>query len=874
MNDLDTNDLSPPETVAKLRKKKLKRKKKAHVGCSCQKAIDFAQAVKAAIAAPKAPKAPAAHFTSGQSKWDEAKHRRMHGKFASTGGSARARFAHAKRHAKRIHQELLQKEKSARTSHEYHRQQAAEGYGNKIDLRNAAKHHEQINQRGATNAKRLKALKESQRQRIRQKTNKRGRQLAEEAAYFHHAAQHGIMTHAQAKQGIADREAKMNRLRQRWDRIKSTKAIGDDLKAIAAPKAPAGPKAQELVKHQHTGKLVSKKNKTGRTECSQAMSDWKRGHPTPQTFTTLAKCRAIAAGYRRAQGHREAGREAMAQTLEKRFSGQHVTQKERLARAQELWAQRASGKQTAAPQEGTQAPAQLKESTRDLINASRRNKTEYTSEQRTMAANSIRSERQADRETAQRQKQQEASIPLQRKRMDKNVVLAKQYLAGGGQLVNANPRRITTYTSPEHIVGTTRHGEIRVMERGKSVALPLSESKRLVQPARNARAAELRAQRAAKPAAQPKAELKPITRHLLKQAKENASWMTPQNRLDEANRIRGEKRAAQAKPAAPKAEGRGTAERLAKAKRLREQRSDTIYNAQKEKLLAGIKRFGGSRAKGAGTKLLNAKTQLHELEAQRAKPAPTQSVTVEQGGTVATQAARPSRLERAKRLVAKINAKHQTNLQRLKENNAAIENKPAVGKHIAKHGLVRGRIHDSYKRMDKAFRKVKQLEPNATPTPTPTTGSRGPLPKSSKPLATPGRSDTAPKPYVKPKAKPKAQGRGTAERLQAAKMLGGARNAVRNPPPVQGVSQKQIDYAASTRQRQVNATLDSGVRDSGTHAYRIHNALKDPYLSPEGREALLAERRALRRKTKNQRYQRLIQAGKLASQTQARAILG
>jgi hypothetical protein len=40
---------------------------------------------------------------------------------------------------------------------------------------------------------------------------------------------------------------------------------------------------------------------------------------------------------------------------------------------------------------------------------------------------------------------------------------------------------------------------------------------------------------------------------------------------------------------------------------------------------------------------------------------------------------------------------------------------------------------------------------------TPTTGIRGPLPKSSKPLATPGRSDTAPKPYVKPKVKEQAK---------------------------------------------------------------------------------------------------------------------
>ena len=110
--------------------------------------------------------------------------------------------------------------------------------------------------------------------------------------------------------------------------------------AIAAPKAAAAPKSADLVKHSQTGKLVSKRSKTGRTECSQAMSDWKRGHPTPQTFSTLAKCRSIAAGYKRAQGHREAGREAMAQSLEKRYSGQHVTVKERTARAQELKQQR------------------------------------------------------------------------------------------------------------------------------------------------------------------------------------------------------------------------------------------------------------------------------------------------------------------------------------------------------------------------------------------------------------------------------------------------------------------------------------------------------------------------------------------------------
>ena len=354
--------------------------------------------------------------------------------------------------------------------------------------------------------------------------------------------------------------------------------------AIAAPKAPTGPKAAELVKHQHTGKLTSKHSKTGRTECSQAMSDWKRGHPTPQTFTTLAKCRAIAAGYRRAQGHREAGREAMAQSLEKRYSGQHVTAKDRMARAKELRAQR-SGKPTA-------------------------------------AAGQARTERM-------------------RRWADKlGLGMSKGGKIEGMPLESLSKAR-------NEIAKTKREARV---ERGAASTSSVAQ-----QTAASPTLAKIRENRAKR-----KTEGVPVK-----------EW---------DGSVSGH---------------RTYAESVANAKKERDQRRASRQQGKVD--LAREDRYMRLGAMSDVSQNMEGRIRLAraaELRAQRAaRPTPTQSVTVEQGGTVATQAAKP------------------------------------------------------------------------------TTGTRGPLPKSSKPMATPGRTDTAPRPYVKPKEKPKAVGRGTQERLDRAERI-------------------------------------------------------------------------------------------------------
>jgi hypothetical protein len=89
-----------------------------------------------------------------------------------------------------------------------------------------------------------------------------------------------------------------------------------------------------------TGKLKSKKAKIG-GECSQAMSDWKTNGMTPRVAAILGRCRSRARLQGKATDHANAGREGMAANLQRRSEGQYVTVKERLARAKELRAKRA-----------------------------------------------------------------------------------------------------------------------------------------------------------------------------------------------------------------------------------------------------------------------------------------------------------------------------------------------------------------------------------------------------------------------------------------------------------------------------------------------------------------------------------------------------
>lgn len=88
------------------------------------------------------------------------------------------------------------------------------------------------------------------------------------------------------------------------------------------------------------GRLVSAKSRTGRSECSSAMSQWKTSGMTPQVAAILGKCRAIAHQKNRAAGARAAGNEAKAQHWEKNAE-RGMTMKARASKARELRAARA-----------------------------------------------------------------------------------------------------------------------------------------------------------------------------------------------------------------------------------------------------------------------------------------------------------------------------------------------------------------------------------------------------------------------------------------------------------------------------------------------------------------------------------------------------
>jgi GNAT superfamily N-acetyltransferase len=97
-------------------------------------------------------------------------------------------------------------------------------------------------------------------------------------------------------------------------------------------------RAQELVKHHATGKLVSKRSKSGDPRCSAAASAFARRKAGPADYATLARCRAMA------RGHKLAASEHRAK--------QGQTTQERTARAKEMVAKRKGGTPAAAKPPG------------------------------------------------------------------------------------------------------------------------------------------------------------------------------------------------------------------------------------------------------------------------------------------------------------------------------------------------------------------------------------------------------------------------------------------------------------------------------------------------------------------------------------------
>ena len=101
---------------------------------------------------------------------------------------------------------------------------------------------------------------------------------------------------------------------------------------------------------QVNGKHVSARSKTGDPKCSSAVSAWKTGHATSETFKTLAHCRAIARGAANAHRQRAAGHEARAQHLEHMIkSGKPLGAKDRAARAKALQGERAAKRKPVEP---------------------------------------------------------------------------------------------------------------------------------------------------------------------------------------------------------------------------------------------------------------------------------------------------------------------------------------------------------------------------------------------------------------------------------------------------------------------------------------------------------------------------------------------
>ena len=135
--------------------------------------------------------------------------------------------------------------------------------------------------------------------------------------------------------------------------------------AVSAPKKPKSASAPSAPKKP------TSKSKTGNSACSQAASNWQlaiRGKATiePDTYKTLAKCRAMTRTSKNAEGRARAGynlsdqgANAIKGRLQSRFDRNLITQKSRDARVKELLAGRAA-KQAAPVAKPAAAPAPAK----------------------------------------------------------------------------------------------------------------------------------------------------------------------------------------------------------------------------------------------------------------------------------------------------------------------------------------------------------------------------------------------------------------------------------------------------------------------------------------------------------------------------------
>lgn len=115
---------------------------------------------------------------------------------------------------------------------------------------------------------------------------------------------------------------------------------------LAKPKAKAAPK---------TPKKPTSRSKTGNAECSAAASTWQlslrgKATATAETYQTLAKCRALASGQRKADAYGRTGKlsdqgaAALKGRLQKRFDSGLITAKSRQERLEMLLKQRGERK--------------------------------------------------------------------------------------------------------------------------------------------------------------------------------------------------------------------------------------------------------------------------------------------------------------------------------------------------------------------------------------------------------------------------------------------------------------------------------------------------------------------------------------------------
>lgn len=211
----------------------------------------------------------------------------------------------------------------------------------------------------------------------------------------------------------------------------STKSIAellDSIKARMGVKSPKPPRATAIDKGVH-GRFKSKRAQVGGI-CSQAMSDWKTGRATKQTFSTLAKCRAMASHARQsvaAAGRGEHARAAvLAGRVKRGLSGGPASSSQRSALAAELRAKRA-GKQ------GQGAGAKPKVNLREQVETGR-TKRGLTAEQRSTHAESQRDvmyQRRRDRFHRKAKAESDARNRLQailgrKRRIRQDIIEARQ----------------------------------------------------------------------------------------------------------------------------------------------------------------------------------------------------------------------------------------------------------------------------------------------------------------------------------------------------------------------------------------------------------------------------------------------------------------